>query len=67
MRPAPLRPITISEQIEAQFAVILTRYYAELIRSTPLEENRPHLLGGTSAIRKDPIGISRTPAHHSAG
>ena len=50
-------PITISEQIEAQFAVILTRYYAELIRSTPLEENRPHLLGGTSVIRKDPIGV----------
>ena len=50
-------PITISEQIEAQFAVILTRYFAELIRSTPLEENRPHLLGGTSVIRKDPIGV----------
>ncbi|MFG1955743.1 aldehyde dehydrogenase [Micromonospora sp. NPDC048830] len=50
-------PITISEQIESQFAVILTRYFAELIRSTPLQEERPHLFGGTSIIKKEPAGV----------
>jgi aldehyde dehydrogenase (NAD+) len=50
-------PISISRQIEAVFPPMLMRYYAGLIRATPLVELRDGLLGGQISLEKHPIGV----------
>ena len=50
-------PIAISSQLEAVFPQVLWRYYAGLIRATPLEEIRDGLLGGRIRVRRLPVGV----------
>lgn len=50
-------PITISQQFEAMFAPLVLRYYAGLIGSAATEELHPHLLGGTTVVRREPVGV----------
>jgi acyl-CoA reductase-like NAD-dependent aldehyde dehydrogenase len=50
-------PIAVANQLEAVFPQILLRYYAGLIRTTPLEEIRDGLLGGQIKVRRRPTGV----------
>jgi aldehyde dehydrogenase (NAD+) len=50
-------PITIARQLEAVFPAVVARYYAGLIRSTALEEERPGLLGGAVRVARHPVGV----------
>ncbi|MEA2167542.1 MAG: hypothetical protein QOF76_842 [Solirubrobacteraceae bacterium] len=50
-------PIAIASQLEGVFPAVLARYYAGLIRNTPLEEERDGLLGGKIIVQKKPIGV----------
>jgi aldehyde dehydrogenase (NAD+) len=50
-------PIAVSRQLEAMFPAVLLRLYANQIRETPREQTRPHLLGGTTTVRKNPVGV----------
>jgi aldehyde dehydrogenase (NAD+) len=50
-------PIAVAGQLEAVFPVVVIRYYAELIKDVPVEESRPHLLGGTTLVRREPAGV----------
>jgi acyl-CoA reductase-like NAD-dependent aldehyde dehydrogenase len=50
-------PISLAMQIEAVFPAVLARYYAGLIRLTPLEEDRAGLLGGTIHVLRKPVGV----------
>ncbi|KZF13325.1 aldehyde dehydrogenase [Rhodococcus sp. EPR-157] len=50
-------PVAIARQLEAGFPVAVIRYYANLVRSATFEESHPHLLGGTTTVRREPIGV----------
>jgi acyl-CoA reductase-like NAD-dependent aldehyde dehydrogenase len=50
-------PITIARQLEGAFPSILLRYYADLARTAVTEEERPGLLGGTTLVRRRPVGV----------
>src|SRR6266545_4892448 len=50
-------PIGIAEMFEAGFPPLLLRYYGQMVVDTPQEEIRPGMLGGSSLVRKDPIGV----------
>jgi aldehyde dehydrogenase (NAD+) len=50
-------PIAIAEMFEAGFPPLLLRYYAQMMIATPQEEIRPGMLGGSSLVRKQPIGV----------
>ena len=50
-------PITIAKQLEGGFPLIVLRYYADLLRSSSFETQQPHLLGGTSTVRREPLGV----------
>ena len=50
-------PITIALQLEAVFPAIVARYYAGMIRSTTLEEERAGLLGGMIRVARKPVGV----------
>src|SRR2546425_7438137 len=50
-------PISLALQIEAVFPSLLARYYAGLIRQTPLHEDRAGLLGGTIHVLRKPMGV----------
>ncbi|HWD05770.1 MAG TPA: aldehyde dehydrogenase [Amycolatopsis sp.] len=50
-------PIVVAEQLEGAFPSMLLRYYANLARESAAEEERPGLLGGTTLVRKKPIGV----------
>jgi acyl-CoA reductase-like NAD-dependent aldehyde dehydrogenase len=50
-------PLTIALQLEAAFSPMLLRYYASVVRQAPVEESHPHLLGGTTVVRREPIGV----------
>jgi len=50
-------PIGIAEMFEAGFPPLLLRYYGQMMVDTPQEETRPGMLGGSSLVRKDPIGV----------
>lgn len=50
-------PITIARQLEASFPLVVLRYYADLLRTTTFETLQPHLLGGTSTVRREPMGV----------
>ena len=50
-------PISIAVETEAVFPAVLSRYYAGLIRQTPLEEDRQGLLGGTIHVSHKPVGV----------
>jgi aldehyde dehydrogenase (NAD+) len=50
-------PITIARQLEAVFPAVVARYYAGLIRSVDLDEERTGLLGGTIRVARKPVGV----------
>ncbi|HVV08328.1 aldehyde dehydrogenase [Amycolatopsis sp.] len=50
-------PIVIAEQLEGGFPSMLLRYYAGLARQAATEEERPGLLGGTTLVRRRPVGV----------
>lgn len=50
-------PIAISQPVEGGFSATVLRYMATLARSLEVEVERPHLLGGTSIVRRQPIGV----------
>jgi len=51
-------PIAISQQVEAGFPAMLLRYYAAMVRDRDPEERRPGLLGGSTLVRREPIGVA---------
>ncbi|MFE0820665.1 aldehyde dehydrogenase [Streptomyces sp. NPDC058847] len=50
-------PIASSRQLESGLTEAIVRYYAELTRTAPFEETRPHLVAGTTTVHKEPIGV----------
>ncbi len=50
-------PIAMSVPLEAGFPLVLLRYYAGLLATESFEDERPHLLGGTTIVRREPIGV----------
>ncbi|WP_326835476.1 aldehyde dehydrogenase [Amycolatopsis rhabdoformis] len=50
-------PVTIAKQLEGGFPRVLLRYYADLAKSACEEETRPHLFGGTTTVRREPMGV----------
>ncbi|MEU9267132.1 aldehyde dehydrogenase [Streptomyces sp. NPDC048251] len=50
-------PIQISTGLEGGFPVSILRHYADFIETQPVEEERAHLQGGTTLVRREPIGV----------
>lgn len=50
-------PLAIARQLESQFVVTVIRYHAELARSAVADSSHPHLLGGTTTVCHEPIGV----------
>ena len=50
-------PISISTSFEGAFPAVLLRYYAKVIREASFEEEHPALMGGTTVVRREPIGV----------
>ncbi len=50
-------PISIARQLEGGFPVALMRYYAGLARTAVFEQTHPHMLGGNTTVRREPIGV----------
>ncbi|CAN5402407.1 aldehyde dehydrogenase [soil metagenome] len=50
-------PLAVSGALETVFPPLLLRYFADLAENTPTEEVRPGLLGGSTLIRRRPIGV----------
>ena len=50
-------PIVVANQLEAVFPSVLLRYYAGLAKDLPFEEERPGMLGGSSLVIREPIGV----------
>ncbi|MGW1025603.1 aldehyde dehydrogenase [Streptomyces sp. NPDC002577] len=50
-------PLQLSAGIEATSPVMLLRHFADYIETLPLEEERAHVLGGTTVVRREPAGV----------
>lgn len=50
-------PISISSATESVIPATLLRYYADVATSLPVEEYRPGFAGGTTIVRREPIGV----------
>jgi acyl-CoA reductase-like NAD-dependent aldehyde dehydrogenase len=50
-------PIAISTQLDAAFPALLLRYYAGVIRQASFEVEQPALMGGTTVVRREPMGV----------
>ncbi|MGW4124815.1 aldehyde dehydrogenase [Nocardia sp. NPDC004711] len=50
-------PTSLAKQSEAVAPSVLLRYYADLITRTPAEETRSSITGGTTLVRRLPIGV----------
>jgi aldehyde dehydrogenase (NAD+) len=50
-------PWWLSTSIEAVFPSMLVRYYSQLAQSRPLEEVRPGMLGGSTIVKRQPVGV----------
>lgn len=50
-------PTTIAALSEAVAPANLLRYYTKLARSVPTEENRASMSGGTTVVRRIPVGV----------
>jgi aldehyde dehydrogenase (NAD+) len=50
-------PISIATQLEGGFPVVVLRYMAGLLANATFEEERPGHLGGTTIVRREPIGV----------
>ncbi|MDD7940152.1 aldehyde dehydrogenase [Actinomycetospora lutea] len=49
-------PVQIGALSEAIMPATLLGYYADLIESSPTEETRPGVLGGSTVVRREPVG-----------
>jgi acyl-CoA reductase-like NAD-dependent aldehyde dehydrogenase len=50
-------PVSTSSALETIFPQTLLRYYAGLARGLAAEEERPGLFGGTTLVRRQPVGV----------
>ncbi|GAB3379414.1 aldehyde dehydrogenase [Amycolatopsis echigonensis] len=50
-------PISLAQQFEGGFPPVLLRYFSGLATGSPQEETRPGLLGGSSRVLREPIGV----------
>jgi len=50
-------PISIGRVSEAVSGQALLQYYAALAQQQPAEETRPSLVGGTTVVRREPVGV----------
>ena len=50
-------PISIGRMSEAITGHMLLRYYAALAQQVPAEQTRPSLVGGTTVVRREPVGV----------
>ncbi len=50
-------PIGMTRRAEAVNLAILLKYYAAMIREQPVEDSRHGMYGGTTIVRKDPVGV----------
>ncbi|MGV0791227.1 aldehyde dehydrogenase [Mycolicibacterium sp. XJ1819] len=50
-------PISIAKATEAVMPAMLLNYYAELAAGQPAEEDRGAFAGGTTVVRREPIGV----------
>ena len=50
-------PISIATQLEGGWPLIVLRYYANLLREASFESEQQHLMGGTTIVRREPIGV----------
>ncbi|WP_028933094.1 aldehyde dehydrogenase [Pseudonocardia spinosispora] len=50
-------PIAISSSFEAAFPALLLRYYAGVVKEATFEEEHPHMMGGTTVVRQEPLGV----------
>ena len=50
-------PIWLAQQFESLFPPLLVRYYSDLMTSAPVEESRTGMLGGTSLVSRQPVGV----------
>ncbi len=50
-------PIAIAGTLESGLPATVYRYYANLIRTTELEQTRPGVLGGRAIVRQSPVGV----------
>src|SRR2546430_7771717 len=51
-------PVAVGSQLEAVFPALLLRYYAGLVKDDTLEEIRPRVLGGSTLVRREPLGVA---------
>jgi aldehyde dehydrogenase (NAD+) len=50
-------PISLSKQVNGSFGPAVLRYYAGLARTLPLTEDRVAFRGGTTQVRREPVGV----------
>jgi aldehyde dehydrogenase (NAD+) len=50
-------PIWLAQQFETIFPPLLLRYYSDVMNSAPVEEERQGMLGGTSLVSRQPVGV----------
>ncbi|MFF9040570.1 aldehyde dehydrogenase [Streptomyces sp. NPDC014892] len=50
-------PIQISTMVEGGFPVRIYQWYADLIERQPAQEERPRARGGTTLVRREPVGV----------
>jgi aldehyde dehydrogenase (NAD+) len=50
-------PISIATQLEGGFPIVVLRYLAGLLAGATFEEERPGVLGGTTIVRREPVGV----------
>ena len=50
-------PVVVGNQLEAVFPALVLRYYAGLVKDDTFEEIRPGLLGGSTLVRREPLGV----------
>jgi aldehyde dehydrogenase (NAD+) len=50
-------PVTIGRRSEAAIPATLLRYYAAMILRDPVEKERESLAGGSTLVRREPIGV----------
>ncbi|MDN5939506.1 MAG: aldehyde dehydrogenase family protein, partial [Salinisphaera sp.] len=51
-------PISLSQQFEAGFPILMLRYYAGLAENMEAEEQRTSLIGQKSIVQRTPIGVA---------
>jgi aldehyde dehydrogenase (NAD+) len=50
-------PITLSKSVNGFAAALMLQYYAGLLRTTELEDDRPGAFGGRTLVRREPAGV----------